>query len=129
MEFSKAALALSAVIIKCAVDKCINNLLDFRISLIKLLRIVAFILKSFNIFYSCTEDILVLFACALCDFDVSSVICAEDVYKRQLSHLANILGIDMQNTCACGNADNDADMIAESGFGAAVEAVYKRQVL
>lgn len=25
------------------------------------------------------------------------------------------------NVCACGNADNDADMIAESGLGAAVE--------
>lgn len=38
-----------------------------------------------------------------------------------LSHLAEMLNIDMQNTCACGNADNDADMIAESGFGAAVD--------
>lgn len=43
-----------------------------------------------------------------------------------LSHLANILGIDMQNTCACGNADNDADMIAESGFGAAVDDASKK---
>lgn len=43
-----------------------------------------------------------------------------------LSHLANILGIDMQNTCACGNADNDADMIAESGFGAAVDDASRK---
>lgn len=42
-----------------------------------------------------------------------------------LSHLAEMLNIDMQNTCACGNADNDADMIAESGFGAAVDDASK----
>ena len=37
-----------------------------------------------------------------------------------LSYLAKILDLDMENVCACGNADNDADMIAEAGFGAAV---------
>lgn len=43
-----------------------------------------------------------------------------------LYHLADILNIDMQNTCACGNADNDADMIAESGFGVAVDDASKK---
>ena len=38
-----------------------------------------------------------------------------------LSHLAEMLKIDMANVCACGNADNDADMIEKSGFGVAVD--------
>ena len=35
--------------------------------------------------------------------------------------LCNYLDVKTENTCACGNADNDADMIEQSGFGAAVE--------
>lgn len=35
--------------------------------------------------------------------------------------LCNHLDINKEHTCACGNADNDADMIEQSGFGAAVE--------
>ena len=35
--------------------------------------------------------------------------------------LCDFLNIGMENVCASGNADNDADMIAESGLGAAVE--------
>lgn len=34
--------------------------------------------------------------------------------------LCEILGIDIKNTAAAGNADNDADMIAQAGLGAAV---------
>lgn len=35
--------------------------------------------------------------------------------------LCNYLDVKTENTCACGNADNDADMIEQAGFGAAVE--------
>lgn len=38
-----------------------------------------------------------------------------------LNKLAKNLNIDMANTCACGNADNDADMIMETHFGVAVD--------
>lgn len=38
-----------------------------------------------------------------------------------LNKLAKSLNIDMANTCACGNADNDADMIMETHFGVAVD--------
>lgn len=38
-----------------------------------------------------------------------------------LNTLAKSLHIDMANTSACGNADNDADMIMETHFGVAVE--------
>ena len=39
--------------------------------------------------------------------------------------LCNHLDGSKENTCACGNADNDADMIEQSGFGAAVENASK----
>lgn len=39
--------------------------------------------------------------------------------------LCNYLDVKTVNTCACGNADNDADMIEQSGFGAAVENASK----
>ena len=39
--------------------------------------------------------------------------------------LCNYLDVKKENTCACGNADNDADMIEQSGFGAAVENASK----
>lgn len=39
--------------------------------------------------------------------------------------LCNHLDVSKENTCACGNADNDADMIEQSGFGAAVENASK----
>lgn len=35
--------------------------------------------------------------------------------------LCNYLGIDFSHTAACGNADNDADMIKLAGLGAAVK--------
>lgn len=38
-----------------------------------------------------------------------------------LDRLCKHLGIGLQSTCACGNADNDADMIEQAGIGAAVE--------
>lgn len=38
-----------------------------------------------------------------------------------LRHICSILKIDIKNVCACGNADNDADMIRIAGFGAAVK--------
>lgn len=41
--------------------------------------------------------------------------------ERLCSHLE----ISLQNTCACGNADNDADMIEQAGIGAAVENASK----
>jgi Cof subfamily protein (haloacid dehalogenase superfamily) len=34
-------------------------------------------------------------------------------------------GIDIKNTAACGNADNDVDMIAQAGLGAAVKNASK----
>ena len=37
-----------------------------------------------------------------------------------LRWLSERLGIDIKNTAAAGNADNDADMLALAGFGAAV---------
>lgn len=39
--------------------------------------------------------------------------------------LCNYLDVKQEHTCACGNADNDADMIEQSGFGAAVENASK----
>ncbi len=39
--------------------------------------------------------------------------------------LCNHLDVKQEHTCACGNADNDADMIEQSGFGAAVENASK----
>lgn len=39
--------------------------------------------------------------------------------------LCNYLDVKTENTCACGNADNDADMIERAGFGAAVENASK----
>lgn len=35
--------------------------------------------------------------------------------------LCNHLKIDLENTCACGNADNDIDMIKQAGLGVAVK--------
>lgn len=39
--------------------------------------------------------------------------------------LCNYLDVKTVNTCACGNADNDADMIEQASFGAAVENASK----
>ena len=39
--------------------------------------------------------------------------------------LCNHLDINKEHTCACGNADNDADMIEQAGLGAAVENASK----
>ena len=39
--------------------------------------------------------------------------------------LCNYLDVKTESTCACGNADNDADMIEQAGFGAAVENASK----
>ena len=39
--------------------------------------------------------------------------------------LCNYLDVKAENTCACGNADNDADMIEQAGLGAAVENASK----
>ncbi len=41
--------------------------------------------------------------------------------SNALSWLCQRLGISLQNTSACGNADNDADMLKLSGLGAAVK--------
>lgn len=38
-----------------------------------------------------------------------------------MSYLCRMLGIDEKNCCACGNADNDADMVKLAGLGAAVK--------
>lgn len=38
-----------------------------------------------------------------------------------LEYVCNILNIKNTEVCACGNADNDADMIEWAGFGATVE--------
>ncbi len=35
--------------------------------------------------------------------------------------LCDYLGIKLENTCACGNADNDVDMIKQAGLGVAVK--------
>lgn len=35
--------------------------------------------------------------------------------------LCNYLSIQLENTCACGNADNDVDMIKQAGVGVAVK--------
>lgn len=37
-----------------------------------------------------------------------------------MKYICGLLGIEMKSTAAAGNADNDADMLRESGFGAAV---------
>ena len=37
-----------------------------------------------------------------------------------LKRLCGLLDIDIKNTAAAGNADNDADMLALAGFSAAV---------
>lgn len=39
--------------------------------------------------------------------------------------LCNYLDVKQEHTCACGNADNDADMIEQAGLGAAVENASK----
>lgn len=39
--------------------------------------------------------------------------------------LCKHLDVKQEHTCACGNADNDADMIEQAGFGAAVENASK----
>lgn len=39
--------------------------------------------------------------------------------------LCKHLDVKQEHTCACGNADNDADMIDQAGFGAAVENASK----
>lgn len=39
--------------------------------------------------------------------------------------LCNYLDVKQEHTCACGNADNDADMIEQAGIGAAVENASK----
>ena len=39
--------------------------------------------------------------------------------------LCNHLDVSKENTCACGTADNGADMIEQAGFGAAVENASK----
>ena len=49
------------------------------------------------------------------------IMSAEASKAKALLRLCDFLNIGMENVCACGNADNDADMIAESGLGAAVE--------
>lgn len=41
--------------------------------------------------------------------------------SNALSFIGKSLGINPQNICACGNADNDADMIRLAGIGAAVK--------
>lgn len=37
-----------------------------------------------------------------------------------MKYICGLLGIEIKSTAAAGNADNDADMLRESGFGAAV---------
>lgn len=49
------------------------------------------------------------------------IMSAEASKSKALLRLCDFLNIGMENVCACGNADNDADMIAESGLGVAVE--------
>lgn len=44
---------------------------------------------------------------------------------RGVEWLCSHLNIKKENTCACGNADNDADMIEQAGIGAAVENASK----
>ena len=41
--------------------------------------------------------------------------------SNAVAWLCEQLGISKENICACGNADNDADMIEQSGLGVAVE--------
>lgn len=38
-----------------------------------------------------------------------------------MEYVCNLLGVDQKHTSACGNADNDVDMIRWSGLGAAVK--------
>lgn len=54
------------------------------------------------------------------------IMSAEASKAKALLRLCGFLNIGMENVCACGNADNDADMIAESGLGAAVENASKK---
>ncbi|MGY3725541.1 hypothetical protein SAMN05421767_1544 [Granulicatella balaenopterae] len=45
----------------------------------------------------------------------------KNVNKGQaLVHLAAVLGMEIDNIMACGDADNDLDMIREAGFGVAM---------
>ena len=45
----------------------------------------------------------------------------KEVNKGQaLVHLADVLGIEVANIMACGDADNDLDMIRAAGFGVAM---------
>ena len=77
MELAEAAFALSAVVVECTVNKSVNNSLKLGISLNDSSGIVALFLELLDIFNSCAEDVLVLNACALSDFDVCAVPCAE----------------------------------------------------
>ncbi len=45
---------------------------------------------------------------------------------QALVYLSKLLDIDMKNTCGCGNADNDAEMILTAGIGAAVSNASKK---
>lgn len=40
---------------------------------------------------------------------------------NSMSYLCRMLGIEEKNCCACGNADNDADMVNLAGLGVAVK--------
>ena len=97
MEFLEAALALSAAVIKCAVDKSINNSLNFRISIIKKLWMVVFLLYSLDIFNLFVEDLLVLNACALSDFNISTVKCTE--CRSTIEHELHVTCTRCLKTC------------------------------
>lgn len=46
---------------------------------------------------------------------------ADATKSNAVEWLCRRLGINSSHTCACGNADNDADMIKSAGLGAAVK--------
>ncbi len=46
---------------------------------------------------------------------------ADATKSNAVKWLCRRLGISLSHTCACGNADNDADMIKSAGLGAAVK--------
>ena len=69
---------MSAAVTECAVDKCIYYLLNLRIAIVDCSWWVWFVsLQLVNLLNSCTEDILVILSCFLCDLNVSAVVCTK----------------------------------------------------
>ena len=78
VKLFEAALAVTvlAAVTECAVYKCVDNFLNLVALVVDSLGAVGVCsLKLVNLFNSCTEDVFVLFACFLCNLNVSTVIC------------------------------------------------------